>query len=337
MNLRLFRQFILRRLALEPARTLTTVAGIAVGIAVVIAIQLTNASSVRGFETALDTVSGKASIEITATAGVDETLLPDLGWLREFGAVSPVIEGDMALLLPGEPRDQRPPRTEAVKVLGVDILRDRTVRDYAVQSYMTGDATTTEAEAAAPLSSQSFLELLTSPQSVVITEKLARRRGYRLGSEIQLLAGDRVGTYVVRALLADQGPARVMDGNFVLMDIAAAQLAFDRLGRIDRLDVQIAHQGNALDASQAPTSAELAAAESAIVACRGINRIIEASERGLPALAQKMQIYTPTKAEIAKFRELAQPAVKAQISKSYGKEGEALLADFQAAIDKAAK
>lgn len=80
-----------------------------------------------------------------------------------------------------------------------------------------------------------------------------------------------------------------------------------------------------------------AAAESAIVACRGINRIIEASERGLPALAQKMQVYTPTKAEIAKFRELAQPAVKAQITKSFGKEGEAMLADFQAAIDKAAK
>ena len=80
-----------------------------------------------------------------------------------------------------------------------------------------------------------------------------------------------------------------------------------------------------------------AAAESAIVACRGINRIIEASERGLPALAQKMQIYTPTKAEIAKFRELAQPAVKAQIAKSFGKEGEAMLADFQAAIDKASK
>ncbi len=80
-----------------------------------------------------------------------------------------------------------------------------------------------------------------------------------------------------------------------------------------------------------------AAAESAIVACRGINRIIEASERGLPALAQKMQVYTPTKAEIAKFRELAQPAVKAQIAKSYGKEGEALMVEFLAAIDKAAK
>ena len=80
-----------------------------------------------------------------------------------------------------------------------------------------------------------------------------------------------------------------------------------------------------------------AAARSAIVACRGINRIIEASDRGLPALAAKMQVYTPTAAEIAKFRELAQPAVKAQIAKSYGAEGEALMKEFQAAIDKAAK
>lgn len=80
-----------------------------------------------------------------------------------------------------------------------------------------------------------------------------------------------------------------------------------------------------------------AAARSAIVACRGINRIIEASDRGLPALAQKMEIYAPTAAEIAKFRALAQPAVKAQIAKSYGKEGEALLKEFEAAIDKASK
>ena len=43
--------------------------------------------------------------------------------------------------------------------------------------------------------------------------------------------GDRVGTYVVRGVLKDEGPARVLDGNFVLMDIAAAQLAFARLGR----------------------------------------------------------------------------------------------------------
>ncbi len=135
MSLRLFRQFILRRMAHERTRTLTTVAGIALGIGVVIAIQLTNASSVRGFETALDTVSGRASIEILGTGGIDETLLPSLGWLREFGPVSPVIEGDMAIVTGETPARYRPRRSEAVKVLGVDILRDRTLRDYAVGAY----------------------------------------------------------------------------------------------------------------------------------------------------------------------------------------------------------
>ena len=72
---------------------------------------------------------------------------------------------------------------------------------------------------------------------MVISEKLAKRRGFTIGGEMQMMFGDRVATYIVRGLLKDEGPARVLDGNFVLMDIAAAQLAFDRLGRIDRLDV----------------------------------------------------------------------------------------------------
>ena len=51
------------------------------------------------------------------------------------------------------------------------------------------------------------------------------------------MIGDRVLPFVVRGILKNEGPARVLDGNFMMMDIAAAQLAFDRLGRVDRIDV----------------------------------------------------------------------------------------------------
>ena len=90
---RLFNQFILRRMLQERARTATTILGIALGIAVVIAIQLTNASSVRGFETALNTVAGRTSLEIIGTAGVDENLIAELGWLRDFGDTGPGDRG----------------------------------------------------------------------------------------------------------------------------------------------------------------------------------------------------------------------------------------------------
>jgi len=254
--MRLFRQFILRPLINEKIRTITTVLGVSLGIAVVIAIQLTNASSVRGFETALETVAGKTAIEIIGTgAGVDETLLPELSWLREFGIISPVIEGSAALVV-GDVKQVSRRQMEAVKILGIDILRDQPFRDYQLleiqqasgsagqqASGPAGQPASAEATAgrqasgSRDFSTQQFLQILTSAQTVVITEKLATRRNYSLGSTMRLMIGDRVLPFVVRGVLKNEGPARVLDGNFIMMDIAAAQLAFDRLGRVDRIDV----------------------------------------------------------------------------------------------------
>ena len=50
----LFRQFIVRALLRDRARTVVTLVGLTLGVAVVVAIRLANASSIRGFETALD-------------------------------------------------------------------------------------------------------------------------------------------------------------------------------------------------------------------------------------------------------------------------------------------
>lgn len=239
--MRLFNQFILRPLAGDKIRTATTVLGVALGIAVVVAIQLTNASSVRGFETALETVAGKTAVEVVGTGGVDETVLPSLGWLRDYGVMSPVIEGNAALVV-GDLQTLSRRDMEAVRVLGVDILRDMPFRDYQLLDIGSPSAqgATGDKDGLSPqedVTTQKFLEILTNDRSVVISEKLAKRRGLVIGGEMRLMFGDRVAPYVVRGLLKDEGPARVLDGNFVLMDIAAAQLAFDRLGRIDRLDV----------------------------------------------------------------------------------------------------
>ena len=236
--MRLFRQFILRPLVNEQIRTITTVLGVSLGIAVVIAIQLTNASSVRGFETALETVAGKTAIEIIGSGtGIDDTLVPELGWLREYGIVSPVIEGSAALVV-GDVRTLSRRQMEAVKVFGVDILRDQPFRDYQLLEIEQDHGRTgPQANGTRDFNTQQFLEILTSPQTIVITEKLATRRHFPLGSPVRLMIGDRVLPFVVRGILKNEGPARVLDGNFIMMDIAAAQLAFDRLGRVDRIDV----------------------------------------------------------------------------------------------------
>jgi tripartite ATP-independent transporter DctP family solute receptor len=79
------------------------------------------------------------------------------------------------------------------------------------------------------------------------------------------------------------------------------------------------------------------AARSAIVAGRGISRVIEASSRGLPELAKTMEVYALTPEQKAQFRDIAQPAVKAVIVKTFGAEGEEMMNAFLAAIDEASK
>ena len=235
-RVRLFSWFIIRRLLHEPLRSATTAIGIALGVAVIVAIQLTNASSLAGFQTALDTVSGQTSLEVIGTGlGVDEARLSELGWLREYGNVAPVVEGDVVWRRTGQP-------TETLRVLGIDILRDQPFREYRLLEW--------ENKQAEP-ALQEFLALLLDPTSAILTEKFAAPLGLTTGSTIAVRYGDRTVPLTVRGLLKDEGPARVLDGHFVLMDIAAAQELFDRFERIDRLEIRLSENIVTDDAERA--------------------------------------------------------------------------------------
>jgi tripartite ATP-independent transporter DctP family solute receptor len=74
------------------------------------------------------------------------------------------------------------------------------------------------------------------------------------------------------------------------------------------------------------------ASEVASEAGRGMSRLIEASDRGLPRLAKKMQVNTIPEAELKKFAAATQPAVRKLIEGKYGKEGTEMLDAMLASI-----
>ena len=244
-NWTVFRQFILRALARERLRSGITALGISLGVAVVIAIRLANASSLESFRAATESMAGETSIQITGTAGrFDEMLLAQLGWLSDYGQVSPVIAGyamtdPQSEALPCSPVSGRgqpsssesfKPVGEFIQVLGVDVLCDHPLRRFQLVRVRDDDSQPTPRE---------LLLMLTDPRSILLTQKFARSHGLGLGAQFPLIIGDRRREFVVRGLLLDEGPARALQGNFALMDIAAAQLAFNRLGTIDRVDVKL--------------------------------------------------------------------------------------------------
>ena len=73
------------------------------------------------------------------------------------------------------------------------------------------------------------------------------------------------------------------------------------------------------------------AAREAIAAGRDLARRIEASERGLPALEQRMQVHVPTAEQRRAFQATAQPKVTEYIAATFGDEGVRLMEAFFAA------
>ncbi len=210
--LTLFRLLVCRPLAHNPGRAAITIVGVALGVAAALAIRLANESVLESFRTSLDHVAGSSRLQISAgDLGIDELLFPTIVATPGVAAATPIIES----LLPVADRPG-----EALLVLGVDVLGDGKVRNYRGVS-----------DLADPLT------LLTDPSAILLTKRYASAHRLAAGAVIRLITPTGPKQYKVQGLLADQGAALTLDGQFAVLDIAAAQNDFGKLGRLDRVDV----------------------------------------------------------------------------------------------------
>jgi len=224
----LFRAVVFRPMRREKLRTLLTIAGIAVGVAVVVAIQLSNQSALRAFRESVDAVAGRANFQVISDSGsVDESILFPLQRLWSLQSrFAPVIDIDASL----------DPSETPVRVLGVDLISDLHFRDYRyarIETRSSGSKVTENLESVGE-SLQLFLS-----DSVIVPETFAEQHNLRIGSRITLRSGEEAPSLTVRGILKAEGPATAFNGSLVVMDIAAAQEAFAMRGTITRVDLLV--------------------------------------------------------------------------------------------------
>ncbi len=97
--MKLFRRLILRPLRRDLARTALTLLSIALGVAVVIAIDLAGDAATGSFQSSMTTLVGKIDYEITANGGIDEQYVGKLTALPLNARFSPMIE--QPVVIPG--------------------------------------------------------------------------------------------------------------------------------------------------------------------------------------------------------------------------------------------
>ena len=226
MNLaNLLRHVSFKHVRLQKTQLVMAMAGICLGVAAMVAIDLANRSVLRSFEDSINHVTGRAALTITAAdAGFPEAMLERVQNVPGVEYAVPVIEAT-ASLAGGR---QRP-----LMILGIDVLQDHQIRDYSI--------TDESADIPDPLL------FLARRDSILLTRTMAAQEGIGIDEEIRVQTVAGLRTFQVRGLLNPAGPARVAGGDIAIMDVYAAQMAFGKEGRIDRIDVSLL-PGETLDA-----------------------------------------------------------------------------------------
>ncbi|MFL2948140.1 MAG: hypothetical protein ACJZ44_02845 [Nitrospinales bacterium] len=73
---------------------------------------------------------------------------------------------------------------------------------------------------------------------MILPEKFIPDVQFGVGSTLQFLIKGKEKRLKVNAVLENKGIGKALNGNFALMDIAAAQKVFEKFGRLDRIDIQ---------------------------------------------------------------------------------------------------
>ena len=212
----LFYQLILRPLFREPVRASLTLLAIALGVAVVLAIDLAGTAAAGSFRSSMETLAGENDLEVVTAGGVPENIVGTLESLPYPLRVTPRIE-DYAIV--AETKRMLP-------LIGLDLV----------------------AQANRGASSFTFSgvdddwKYFAAKDSVWVGESLGRKPG----EHIALLINDQIATYTVRGVFPDSNGSAPA----VVMDISAAQVALKRIGRIDRVLVQVPHSPSLEDWQQ---------------------------------------------------------------------------------------
>ena len=208
----------------RPFRTLLSIAGVALGVMASVAIGTANIHVLRSFEQAVTTVAGSATLEIAGhDLGVDESVITAVRAVKGVVTAAPVIE-ESVVVTQGKPRGQ------ALQILGLDLIAEVKTRGFQIAQADTEVA----------------LEELLAPDALYLGRQVAADLNLGVGSVVKVTVGGRVVRLRVVGLIHHEEARSSLWDRLAVMDIAAAQMLFQSVGRLERIDL-VTTPGRPLD------------------------------------------------------------------------------------------
>ncbi|MGB6599253.1 MAG: FtsX-like permease family protein [Candidatus Acidiferrum sp.] len=214
----LFYRLMLRPLLREPVRAILTILAVTLGVAVVLAIDLAGVAATGSFRASMATLAGDNDLEVVASGGVPEAVVGTLATLPYSLRISARIE-DSATVLETK---------QTLPLIGLDLIAEGSSErsGAAPESGWSGSF----------VPSEDAMHYLQDPQSIWVGTSL----GKKPGDHLSLLINDQVREFTIRGVYPDA------NGNesAIVMDLAAAQRALNRFGRVDRILLKLPEAPN---------------------------------------------------------------------------------------------
>ncbi|MCX6623415.1 MAG: hypothetical protein NTY38_20595, partial [Acidobacteria bacterium] len=196
--LSLLYRLIVRPLGRQAPRTVLTILAVALGVGVVVAIELAGQAAAGSFRASMETLSGDADFDVTAVGGVPAQVAGSLATLPQAVRVRSRIE-DHGLIAG---------KAKTVPVFGVDLVADAVLVD--------------ESGAAPDVASLSADDAIWAGPDL----------GYLKGDQVNIVLNDTEHEFTVRGVL---GPSA---GEALVMDLGVAARFLGRAGTVDRILIQ---------------------------------------------------------------------------------------------------
>lgn len=258
-----FTLLALRHTTRHPIQSLLLILGVALGVAMIVAIDLANGSASQAFALSTDSIAGKATHQIVAAPGDLPTSLYEQ-LRREVGLtdIAPVVTGLVLL----KNADDLP-----LQLLGIDPFAEPPFRTYL-------------GNGSGEVSFNALLSLLIEPNTVLLPQSLAEQYNLTPGDSLTLLAGGQTKTVQLVGLLqpSDELSQRALNG-LILADISTAQEVLNMVGRLSHIDLILPSQADPqpiLD--RLPVNARL---QQAALRNQTLNQMTAAFELNLSALS----------------------------------------------------
>ncbi|HKO31647.1 MAG TPA: FtsX-like permease family protein [Nitrospiraceae bacterium] len=207
---------LIRAHALQrPFRALLSIAGVALGVLASVAIGTANVQVLRSFEQAVTTVAGPATLEVGGhELGVDESVITAIRAVEGVVSAAPVIE-EAVVIAQGKSSGQ------TLEILGLDLLAEARTRGFQMLEADT----------------EAALEALLAPDSLYLGRQVAADWNLGVGSIVEGTVGGRLVRLRVVGLIHNEAARSSLWDRLAVMDIAAAQLLFQSIGRLDRIEL----------------------------------------------------------------------------------------------------